>query len=154
MSEEETTETTEVPEDQTKDTGKGLRAQLEKKISENADLRTKLLTRSYEELGLDPTKLIGKAIAEKYDGEPSTEALAKFAEAEYGYTPPVTEEQHPQAAQIAQGQAALDQIGQTAGSVADLSQVDVLAKAEAEGDNATSMAIKSQQLAELMHPRR
>ena len=122
MSEEETT--LESQEDESKDTGKGLRAQLEKaldagkqKDADNADLRTKLLDRSYQELGLDPTKLIGKAIAEKFDGEPTTEALAEFAKNEYGYEFEAVETEHPQAQAIALGQAALDQVGQTAGSI-------------------------------------
>ncbi len=153
MSEEETTETPEVE----KETGKGLRAQLEKQIAAtkseqevSAGYRTQLLDRSYKELGLDPTKLVGKAIAEKYDGLPTTEGLAEFAKEEYGYEPPQADEQHPQAQQIAQGQAALDQVGQTAGSIVPPTQQDALAKAEAEGDHATSMAIKSAQLEGLM----
>ncbi len=42
----------------------------------------------------------------------------------------------------------------TAGSVAAPTQVDALAKAEAEGDHATSLAIKGQQMAEMLKPRR
>ena len=158
MSEETLTDAvgTEAPE-----TGKGLRAQLEKQISatkdeqaKNAVLRTQLLDRSYTELGLDPTKLVGKAIAERYEGEPTTEALATFAKEEYGYEPLPVEAVHPQAQAIAQGQAALDQIGQTAGSVASPAEGDVLAKAEAEGDYATTMAIKGQQVADMFQTRR
>ncbi len=159
---EETTETDVVVDDEIKETGKGLRAQLEKSIAagkqkdaDNAGLRTQLLDRSYKELGLDPTKLIGKAIAEKYDGEPTTEGLAEFAKTEYGYEYTPDPEQHPQAQAIALGHAALDQVGQVAGSVAPTSQEDALAKAEAEGDWGTSMAIKGAQVAEMFRgPRR
>ncbi len=159
MNEEETVESVEA---ESKETGKGLRAQLEKQIAAtkaerevSADYRTKLLNRSYEELNLDPTKLIGKAIAEKFDGEPTTEALAAFAKEEYGYEPPAqAEEQHPQAQQIAQGQAALDQVGQTAGSIVPPTEVDSLAKAESEGDYSTTLAIKGQQMAEMLKPGR
>jgi hypothetical protein len=147
--------------DEGKETGKGLRAQLEKQIEKNktveADniaLRTKLLDRSYAELGLDPTKLVGKAIAERYEGEASTEALAEFAKEEYGYEPaPVSPVGHPLSKQIQEQQQALDQVGQTAGSVpVTLSEVDALAKAEAEGDYVTTMAIKGQQIAEMFKP--
>jgi hypothetical protein len=145
------------PSDEGKDTGRGLRAQLEKQIEKtnaeqatNQVLRTQLLDRSYTELGLDPTKLVGKAIAEKYVGEPSTEALAEFAKEEYGYEPVATSEPHPLSQQINAQQAALDQVGQTAGSVPVVpSETDVLAKAEAEGDYATAMAIKGNQVADM-----
>ena len=144
--------------DEGKETGKGLRGQLEKQIAatkseqdKNAVLRTQLLDRSYQELGLDPTKLVGKAIAEKYEGEPNTTALAEFAKAEYGFEPsPADPAAHPLAEQITTQQTALDQVGQVAGSVpAVLSEPDTLAKAEAEGDYATTMAIKGNQIAEL-----
>jgi len=50
--------------------------------------------------------------------------------------------------QIADQQGALDQVGQTAGSVpVDLSESDALAQAEAAGDYATTMAIKGSQIA-------
>jgi ATP-dependent exoDNAse (exonuclease V) beta subunit len=147
--------------DEDKETGKGLRGQLEKQIektktaeAETNRLRTQLLDRSYEELGLDPTKLVGKAIAKEYEGEASTEALAEFAKEEYGYEPvPAAPDAHPMAQQITAEQAALDQAGQTAGSVPiDLSDSDALAQAEAKGDYATTMAIKGSQVAEMFKP--
>ncbi len=153
MSENENVETDVTTEVDTKDTGKGLRAQLERQVADNAKLRTQLLDRSYKELGLDPTKLVGKAIAEKYDGDPTTEALATFAKDEYGYEPPAPEEQHPQAQQIALAQASLDQVGQTAGSVVPPTQQDQLAKAEAEGDWQTAMNLKAQQMEAMLKRR-
>ncbi len=154
MSEEETTE---VVEEEQKETGKGLRAQLEKTLAGSkakddtiADLTTRILSGAYEQLNLDPTTGLGKAIAKEYDGDASFDGLAAYAKEEYGYEAPAVDEQHPQAQQIAQGQAALDQVGQTAGSIVPPTQQDALAKAEAEGDHATSMAIKSAQLEGLM----
>ena len=151
----------ETPDTEGKDTGKGLRGQLEKQIAatkveqdKNAVLRTQLLDRSYTELGLDPTKLVGKAIAENYDGEPTTEALAAYAKEQYSYEPvAAAPAAHPLAGQIESQQNALDQIGQTAGSVPVApAQGDVLAKAEAEGDYATTMAIKGAQVADMFRP--
>jgi hypothetical protein len=143
--------------DEGKETGKGLRGQLEKQIektnevqADNQALRTQLLDRSYLELGLDPTKLIGKAIAEKYEGAPNTEALAEFAKAEYGFEPVPVTEANPLTQQIGSQQAALDQVGQTAGSVPVLpTENDALAQAEAAGDYATAMAIKGNQVADM-----
>ena len=152
MSDEDTT--TETPE---QETGKGLRAQLEKQIGltkveqdKNAVLTTQLLANAYQDLNLDPATGLGKAIAKEYDGDPTLEGLAKYAKDEYDYEHTPADPTHPDAAIIAQGQAALDQVGQTAGSVVAPTEGDRLAKAEAEGDYATTMAIKGQQVADLM----
>ena len=139
----EVTEKTEKPEE-----AKGLRKQLNDAHAVIAKQRTDILTPAYEQLGLDPSKELGKAIAKEYEGEASFDALAKFAKEEYGYEHTPADPSHPQAAEIAQGQAALDQIGQTAGSVVAPNEGDVLAKAEADGDYATTMAIKGQRVAD------
>jgi len=141
-------ETTEAVED-TKDTGKGLRAQLEvalAKVKKNDD-RERI--RSFKAIGLNVDEGYGKAIALSYDGEPTEEAVAAYAKDEFGYVHQVDPQTHPQAAQIQDQQQRLDQIGQTAGSVTTPSQNDVLAKAEAEGDYGTTMAIKGQQVADM-----
>ena len=110
----------------------------------------------YDSIGLDPENKLGKAIAKEYDGEASLEALSAYAKEEYGYEKAeTTEPLSPQTQQIAQGHAALEQIGQTAGSVPLAPEEgDNLAKAEAEGDYATTMAIKGQQMADMMRTRR
>ena len=136
------------------ETGGGLRRQLEATLAENRTLKADKLSGSFKEIGLDPTTGLGKAIAKEYDGEISTEALAAFADSEYGHKFEAQAETHPQAQAINQGQAALDQAGQTAGSVPTPTQADVLAKAEAEGDYSKTMAIKSAQVAEMFQPRR
>ena len=154
MDEEVTTETTESE-------GKGLRGQLEKSIGTVKDrddtiatLKTQLLAQAYVDLSLDPTKELGKAIAKEYDGEPTLEGLAAYAKEEYGYVPPaVATEVNPQVAVIGQEQAALDQAGEVAGSVPVApTEGDALAKAEADGDYKTTLAIKSQQLADSLKP--
>lgn len=157
MSTEETTETTEEPTPEPK----GLRATIEKQSGQLkdrdakiADLTTQLLATAYEEIGLDPTTQLGKAIAKEYDGAPSVEALAAYAKDEYDYEAPAREAPSQESQIIAQGNAALDQIGQTAGSVpVSPTEVDVLAKAEAEGDYATTMNIKGQQMADMLRRR-
>ena len=141
----EATEKTEKPEE-----AKGLRKQLNDAHAVIAKQRTDILTPAYAKLGLTPDKELGKAISKEYEGEASFDALAKFAKDEYGYEVPATEESHPDAEAIVQGQAALDQVGQVAGSVVEPTQGDVLGKAEAEGDYATTMAIKGQQLAAML----
>ena len=133
-----------------KDTGGGLRKQLEASLGREKQLRTTILTDAYKKLELDTNTGLGKAIAKEYEGEASFEALSDYAENEYGYKAPEVEpDAHPQAQQIAQEQTRADQISETAGSVAPPTQQEALAKAEAEGDYKTSMAIKSQQVAEM-----
>ena len=150
----DTTATTEVTEKTDKpEEAKGLRKQLNDAHAVIAKQRTDILTPAYEQLGLDPSKELGKAIAKEYEGEASYDALAKYAKDEYGYEHIAADPAHPQAADIAQGQAALDQVGQTAGSVVAPTEGDTLAKAEAEGDYATTMQIKGNQVAEMFRGR-
>lgn len=133
---------------------KGLRKQLESALDDNKKLRSTILGEAYAGLDLDPTTGLGKAIAKEYDGEASAEALAAYAKDEYGYVyvkPDAAPEVNPQVAVIAQEQAALDKAGQVAGSVPVApTEGDVLGKAEAEGDYRTTMAIKGQQLADML----
>jgi len=146
-------ETVETP---AEETGKGLRAQLEKTLAENKTLKAEKLTESLEAIGLNESDGLGKAIAKEYSGEYSKDAIAGYAQEEYGHTfeaqPPV----NPQAAVIAQGQGQVDAASQGAGSIPVVpTNSESLAKAEAEGDYATAMAIKSQQVADdLFKPRR
>ena len=126
--------------------GGSLRAKLEETIAENRKLKAREMSRSFEALKLEADKGLGKAIAKEYDGEPTLEAIAQYAKDEYGYEPPSPEEQSPMAQQIAQEQAALDQVGSTAGSVIQPTEQEILAKAEAEGDVDTAFAIKSRQV--------
>ena len=130
---------------------KGLRKQLNEAHATIAEQRTDLLTPAYTKLGLDPESGLGKAIAKEYQGAASFDALAEFANKEYGHVAPEVSPDHPQAGEIAQQQAQLDQAGQGAGSVAPTDQSSVLAKAEQEGDYATTMAIKGQQVADMFN---
>jgi hypothetical protein len=97
---------------------------------------------------LDFSFEIGRAVAQTYEGEADGLAQYVLDEYEYEYAP-----DNPAMAAIANGHAALDMIGQTAGSVPITpSETDALAKAESERDNAKTLALKSQQLARLIRP--
>ena len=145
-------EETQAEEEAPKETGSGLRAKLEETLAENKRLKQNELNRAFDAAGLDPTKGLGKAIAKEYDGEASAEAVTAYAKSEYEWEP--TAPVDPQVQQIQQGHAQLDQVAETAGSVAQLTPQELLAKAEAEGDVQTSMAIKGQQVAEMLNPQR
>jgi hypothetical protein len=149
MSEEATTEATE--ETGEKETGKGLRAQLEASLKREKTLKTQILDAAYDAIGLDTSTGLGKAISKEYEGEASQDALASYAKDEYGWDAPEQEAVHPEAVAIAQGTGQLDQIGQTAGSVSTPTKGDDLSEAEAQGDYATTMAIKSQQVVDMFN---
>jgi hypothetical protein len=150
MSEETTTEA--VEEEAEKETGKGLRAQLEASIKREKKLKSTILDSAYEAIGLDTSTGLGKAISKEYEGEASEEALTEYAKDEYGWVAPeASEVVHPEAVAIAQATEQLEKIGQTAGSVSTPTEGDDLAKAEAEGDYATTMAIKGQQVVDMFN---
>lgn len=140
MSDEATTETTEEVKD--KDVPKQLREALKRSNEENAKLRETVMSSAYAELGLDTQVGLGKAVSQVYEGETSLEALTKFVRDEYSYEAPVVPD-NPETAGILAGQAQLDTASEGAGSVTPPTQQDQLAKAEAEGDYQTAMAIKS-----------
>ena len=144
--ENETSAVEEVEEVQ--ETGKGLRAQLEASLAKNREHDARDRVSAFKAIGLDTEAGYGKAIALSYNGDPTEEAVAAYAKDEFGYVPETTPTEHPLQEQIQNESARLDQVGNTAGSVAVPSQTDELAKAEAEGDYRTTLAIKSQQIAE------
>jgi len=152
---EETPEVEATPDEKPVSEGKGLRAQ-------NDELRAKLRAAESRErdvilgnLQLDPAVGIGLVLTEQYDAGDLPLADIAAAAAKYGHvTPEAQPAPHPQAEQIAQGQAQLDSIGQTAGSVVPPTPEDALQKAEAEGDYATTLAIKGQQMADMLKPNR
>ncbi len=145
---EENTETTEV---QPEPEAKGLRAQNDQLRKEVRDLKATKANDTIAGLGLTLETGIGLVLSEQFDkGDLALEDITEAA-TKYGHVVPEAQPAaHPEAEAIAQGQAVLDQIGQTAGSVAPPTQSDALAKAEAEGDYATTLAIKGQQLADIM----
>ena len=149
-------DTDETTTDETTDAGdsgpiKQLRA-ANKKVTEERDaMRVLLMKQAYVEVGLDPEEGLGKAIAKEYDGDPTTEALATYAQSEYGHTKPLGQE-HEAAGEIAGQQARLDEASLTAGSVALPSEADALAAAEQGGDWQKTMAIKGDQIAAMFRP--
>jgi hypothetical protein len=152
ITEEVVEDTTEEPKVEEASGPKQLRDALKREQERNKELRTLVMAGAYADLGLDPEVGLGKAIAKEYKGDASTEALAEYAQAEYGYTKPVGQE-HPQGATIVQEQARLDAISVAAESIAPVSEGEALAKAEAEGDWEAAGRIKAAQLARMSHPR-
>lgn len=147
MSEQQAETPVETPEE---NTPAWFRDQMSKKDAENAELqkqlnrqKVKLMGATFNEVGLDPTKGLGKAIAEKYDGEPDAEKLRAFAIEEYDWQPPATPEQEMNAA-INEAQARVNQAQAGAESV-NTSIIDTqIDEAESRGDFATAIALQVQ----------
>lgn len=125
---------------------KQLRDALKKAQQEAAEAKGKLLSQSYESIGLDPEQGLGRAVSMLYTGDGDDLEDFVAAEFDYHYTGP----ENPLLGQISREQARLDQAAAGAGSVPIRSEDDVLARAEAAGDVNTAMAIKSNQLTELI----
>lgn len=141
---EETTEGTQ-PE------AKGLRAQVESLSKENRELKAEKRDGIISGLGLEVTKGLGLSLVEQFDkGDIALGDIASTATDKYGHVvPDAAPPAHPQAQAITEGTERLEAVAQTAGSVANPTADDLLAKAEAEGDYQTTMAIKSQQVASM-----
>lgn len=148
---DEATETTEV---EPQPEAKGLRAQVESLSKENRELKAEKRDGIITDLGLEVTKGLGLSLVEQFDkGDLALGDIASTATDKYGHVvPDAAPPAHPQAQAITEGTERLEAVGQTAGSVANPTAEDLLQKAEVEGDYRTTMAIKSQQVAEMFNP--
>lgn len=144
------TETQETPEAGTEDKDpQWYRDQIAAEKAKNAEkekeynkLRVRLMESTFKDVGLDPSKGLGKAIAEKYDGEPDAEALRNFAISEYQWEPPASE--NPVTDETRAAQARVDDAIKGADSQ-PTAQIDLdIANAEERGDFATTMSLKLQ----------
>lgn len=93
MGDEETTTTEETTEE--KDTPAWYREQIDRKDKQLKEQgktinrqRVHLMEETFDKVGLDPSKGLGKAIAEKYEGDPNADDLRNFAVEEYSWEPP------------------------------------------------------------------
>ena len=123
-------------------------AELEAQVTVGeGQLRAESMNHAYEALKLDPEQGIGRAAATLYDGE--ADGLAQFVQDEFGYT--AAPDQHPMAAQIALGNAQLDQVGNVASAMlAPASREERLATARAAGDYGAEGAIMAAQMETIM----
>lgn len=109
--------------------------ELEKENNRN---RVRLLESTFEKVGLDPSKGLGKAIAERYEGEPDADALRTFAIEAYQWEPPT---QSPaELVNEAQGRVS-GAVGEA--ESAPTQEVDLqIAQAEERGDFASAIQLK------------
>lgn len=110
------------------------------KEKEANKLRVKLLESTFKEVGIDPAKGLGKAIAADYDGEADAEALRNFAIEKWDWEPPTSE--NPIAGAVTEAQGRVSAAVKDATS-APTEQIDLdIAQAEERGDFASAMALK------------
>lgn len=128
------------------------RDQLAKKDAEMQKLqeavnqqRVRMMEKAFEDVGLDPTKGIGKAVAEnpKLEKlEPTAEEVRTFAIEEYQWEPPPDQQPNPLSQPTNDAQQRVNQTVQEAGAV-PTTQIDFdIAEAEKAGNFAAAMALK------------
>ena len=139
------------PEAQPEPEAKGLRAQNDQLRQKVRDLEAKEALGTITGLGLNPETGIGLVLTEKLDkGDLALDGIAAEA-TKYGHVVPDAQPvAHPQAQQIQTAQAALDNVGATAGSIAPPSRDEVMAQAEVDKDFNTTLAGKGAQLTEML----
>ena len=146
MTTQETTE--ETPEETA---GGGLRKQLEAALAENKSMKADARDQAFVNAGIDTSTGLGKAISQVYEGDATKDAILKFAADEYGHMPeaaaPTT---HPRAAEIALGNAQLDQVGMVADSDTRTTRAERLNTARAAGNYEQEGAIMAAQMQEMM----
>ena len=127
---------TNIPEADDNSAIKQMRGALERKdetIAERdqqiAAMRSQLVGGHLQNIGLDPSTGLGKAIAKEYDGDVTAEAVAAFAMSEYGHEPqapqPVMQEPPVAQQQFDQQQQAAA-FGSASGSIAPTTPEDVI----------------------------
>ena len=126
-----------------------LREAKERAEAEAKKWRGLLMEAAFTGLELDPNKGLGKAIAKEYEGEPTAEAIAVFAETEYQWERPKVKPPEPTPEQIIQ-QPANQRSDQALVDSTPAMPTDIdsqIAKAEADGNWQQSMGLKAQKLA-------
>jgi hypothetical protein len=114
-------------------------AQLKDQAKQINRQRVQLMEGAFDEVGLDPTKGLGKAIAEKYEGDPKADDLRSYAIEEYSWEPPVDDSL--QSAVVDAQERVTEAVN--AATPAPASPIDIqIADAEERGDFAGTMSLK------------
>ena len=126
----------------------GFRKALDRANDRVAELEGRLKAAAFNQLGIDPEKGVGKAIAALYDGEPDVEAIAKFAADEFEWQP-TGEVRSEQETRVADAQSRMDEVRESSSPVTPPVEEDLdaqIAAAEAAGDFQTSLNLKMQKV--------
>ena len=141
-------ETDEKPEPE----AKGLRAQNDSLRKEVRELKADKRDVTVAGLGLQTDTGLGLVLVEQFDkGDIALDEIASTA-TKYGHVVPEVAPQNPTAQRIAASHEALGNVEGASGSLAPPTEADALAKAESDKDFNTTIAMKGQQINEMLRP--
>ena len=129
---------------------KQLRDALKREKEKNARLTGIALGNAFTQVGLDPSKGLGKAIAKEYDGDPTAEAVATYAKTEYDWDAPEGVV-NAEATERRDQQQALETVEARSVPVSTLTPKEAEREAQKSGDLEALGRIKAQRLAERMN---
>lgn len=121
---------------------KELREALKREQTARKEAEAKLRQVAFREAGFDPNAGVGKLLASQYDGEPEVDAIRAFA-TEYGLD---TGSTPAPAVAVDDAQARVDAVVAASTSQVPDNLEAQIAQAEAEGDFAAALTLKSQWL--------
>lgn len=127
---------------------KELREALARSNEDRDKYKGMALADAFSKVGLDTSKGLGKAIAKEYEGDPTPEALAEYAETEYGWEAAETPE-NPAAPQITQANEKLENVQNESVSTEPKTESEAITKATADGNLQEAGRIKAGQLREM-----
>jgi hypothetical protein len=128
---------------------KELREALKRSNEDRDKYKGMALQDAFSKVGLDTTKGLGKAISKEYEGDPTPEALAEYAETEYGWEAPEAPENEA-APQIDAGNEKLENVQKDSGSEEPKTSSEAITKATAEGNLVEAGRLKAAKLRKLM----
>ena len=148
---EATTEATEQTEEVEGSGPKQLRDALKREKEKNARLTSIALGNAFKQVGLNPEKGLGKAIAKEYEGDPTAEGVAEYAKTEYDWEVPEGTV-NAEAAERRDKQATLEAVeSKTVPVKSSLTPKEAEREAQEAGDFDLAGRIKAQRLAERMN---
>ena len=106
-----------------------------------------------KDAGFDPDSGQGKALKDLYKGDLQADAIKQFAQENYGWgseTPTTEDPQAAQKARVVSSQQSLDTVIEASVPVEPVGLDDQIAQAQADGDWATSSALKADKLKALL----
>ena len=151
--EDQSNETITAPDaQQEQETPAGVREHNKSLVSENKDLRQRVMGTDLSAIGLDAGSGLGLAIVESYGGRYEPGSVAEYAKEKYAYSPGGEEESSPVAQQIEQTQEVVSNLQDASTPARPATAMDELAAREqrlteddaGRKDAESSLRLKSQ----------
>jgi hypothetical protein len=121
------------------------REQMARKDAENKALKDTVTSLAFTNAGIDTSKPLGQTMRENYRGEPSVEAIRKYAQEKFEWQPPAAP--LPEAHQeVVDATARVDAVTASAQSTGEITLEKQIADAEKAGDWGLSVRLKAQKM--------